>query len=93
MSPVALGAFILLVSPTFFRPLITGPAGVAILVFIVVFVVLTNVLVQVGLSQGSKGHVVRGSVLMGLSVLMGTTAFLLIFLGPLLAILLVPTHS
>jgi hypothetical protein len=93
LSPVGLGFLILTLTPTYFRPLLSWPFGVGILVAFAVVLATSYVVGQVGIRQGFNGRVALGSSLVVVAFLLSGAASLLILLGPAAAILLIPRQS
>jgi hypothetical protein len=91
LSPIGLALLMLAVTPTYFRPLVTTRIGVVCLGALVVVAAVTFATAQLGTRLTLKQRAGSGITLIVSALVLGTGAqFLLVLLGPPLAILTTP---
>ena len=86
--PLILGIFMAVVSPAYFRPLLTWPVGVACLGVLVVLTVVNVLVLGLGFRMAAGGKVGRGILLMVAAFFLLTfPSIWIVLLGPALVIL------
>jgi hypothetical protein len=91
LSPIGLALLMLAVTPTYFRPLVTTRIGVVCLGGLIAVAALTYAMAQLGARWTLKQRTAAGITLIASALVLGTGAqFLLVLLGPPLAILTTP---
>jgi len=89
-TPVAFGLLILAITPTYFRPLTSTPTGEWLLLALLVGVAASQGLVQLGLNLMSRSRPVVGGVVIALALTFSGITFVLILLGPAVAVITQP---